>query len=289
MGLIVSWLSLHNLHLLFCCVLSILALIWLSLKALFCASKRRDSVSLVSFTFFGHVNVFSCEMSLVSRLKCPYSCFTSHFFPVIVVPLLLAFWVFFLVTVICLPSRFLSRSIDSSTLSSMLASPLLSFFMTYNLSTSSLWCKAVCIVISFLVFWFVSLSSSMIQEWSRVSYEEDSLLLGSCFILWFQAALLFSWDTFLIFVHLHLFDCISFQYSQVFVCFLFSECSGIFLDLVVSFLHLCVVSRFSFVARRFFLRHSPSICPDSIFSPPIFFFIFIYSIIYLLINSLFFY
>ena len=54
--LIVSTLSLHNLHLLFCCVLSIFALISLFLMALFCAT-------------ISHVHVFSCEMSFVSRLK----------------------------------------------------------------------------------------------------------------------------------------------------------------------------------------------------------------------------
>ena len=40
--LMVSSLSSHKLHLLFCCVLSILALIWLVLMALFCAAIRRD-------------------------------------------------------------------------------------------------------------------------------------------------------------------------------------------------------------------------------------------------------
>ena len=44
--LILSSLSPHNLHLLFCCVLSILVLIWLVLMGLFCAAIRRDSVSL---------------------------------------------------------------------------------------------------------------------------------------------------------------------------------------------------------------------------------------------------
>ena len=47
--LMVSSLSPHSLHLLFCCVLSILALIWLVLMALFCAAIRRDSVSLLKY------------------------------------------------------------------------------------------------------------------------------------------------------------------------------------------------------------------------------------------------
>ena len=51
MWLMVSSLSPHSLHLLFCWVLFILALIWLVLIALFCAAIRRDSVSLLKFPF----------------------------------------------------------------------------------------------------------------------------------------------------------------------------------------------------------------------------------------------
>ena len=70
-------LSLHNLHLLFCCVLSILVLIWLVLLVLFCAAIRRDSVSLLKFPFLSNIQVLSCEMLFISRLKCPL----SFFFP----------------------------------------------------------------------------------------------------------------------------------------------------------------------------------------------------------------
>ena len=84
MWLMVSSLSLHNLHLLFCCILSIHALIWLVLILLFCAAIRRDSVFLLRFPFLGHIHVFSFEMLLISHLK--HSCFSSHFcFLVIVV------------------------------------------------------------------------------------------------------------------------------------------------------------------------------------------------------------
>ena len=71
MWLIVSSLSPHNVHLLFCCVLSILALIWLVFMALFCTAIRRDSVSLLMFRFLSYVHVFSCEMLLISCLKRP--------------------------------------------------------------------------------------------------------------------------------------------------------------------------------------------------------------------------
>ena len=51
-----------------------------------------------------------------------------------------------------------------------------------------------------------------------------SILSG--YIVWFRVAFLFSRDTFLIFFsHLHLFDGVRYQYSQVFVGFLFLECS----------------------------------------------------------------
>ena len=53
---------------------------------------------------------------------------------------------------------------DASTVSSMLASPLPpSFLDTYSLSTSSLGCNALCMVISFLVLWSICLSSSRVH------------------------------------------------------------------------------------------------------------------------------
>ena len=71
MWLMVLSLSPHCLHLLFYCDLSILALIWLVLTALFCADIRRDSVSLLKFPFLSHVLVFSCEMLFISSLNYP--------------------------------------------------------------------------------------------------------------------------------------------------------------------------------------------------------------------------
>ena len=63
-SLIVSSLSSHNLHMLFCCVLSILTLIWLVLMALFWYAIRRDSLSL-SFPFLSHVHIFSYRRLLL--------------------------------------------------------------------------------------------------------------------------------------------------------------------------------------------------------------------------------
>ena len=71
MWLTVSSLSPHSLYLLFCWVLSMLALIWLVLIALFCVAIRRDYVSLLKFAFLSQVQVLSCEMLFISRLKHP--------------------------------------------------------------------------------------------------------------------------------------------------------------------------------------------------------------------------
>ena len=107
MWLMVWSLSPHSLHLLFCCALCILALIWLVLMALFCAAIRRDSVSFLKFPFLSHVQVLSCEMLLISRLKRPWSCFSSHFcFLVFVILLSIVLSVLFLMAVISPPSCF---------------------------------------------------------------------------------------------------------------------------------------------------------------------------------------
>ena len=55
----------------------------------FFSALRRDSVFLFGFLFLIHVQVFSCENSLVCRLKCPYSCFSSHFCFLFIVVLLI--------------------------------------------------------------------------------------------------------------------------------------------------------------------------------------------------------
>ena len=68
MWLMVSILSPHSLHLLFCCVLSILGLIRLVLMA----NIGRDSVSHLKYPFLSYAQVLSWEMLFSSRLKRPY-------------------------------------------------------------------------------------------------------------------------------------------------------------------------------------------------------------------------
>ena len=60
---------------LFCCILSILALILLGPMALFSVVSSRESVFLLRFPFLNHV--FSCEMLLIRHLK---RCFSSQFY-----------------------------------------------------------------------------------------------------------------------------------------------------------------------------------------------------------------
>ena len=64
----VSSLSPYNLHFLFACVLSILALICIVLIVVFCDAIRRDSVFLLKFPFLSYVKDFSCEMLFISCL-----------------------------------------------------------------------------------------------------------------------------------------------------------------------------------------------------------------------------
>ena len=148
-------LSSHSLHLLFCCVLSILALIWWVLMALFCTAVRRDSVSLWKFPFLRHVQVLSWEMLFISRLKRPWSCFPSHFcFLVFVILLSIVLSVLFLMAVIsprsCFSMLSSSRCIDVSTLSSMLASPLPPSFLNNPLVTVPKAPITISIIVTFI-------------------------------------------------------------------------------------------------------------------------------------------
>ena len=117
--------------------------------AFFCLAIRKDSVSLKRFPCFSHVQILSCEISLVCRLKYPYSCFSSHFcFLVIVVLLVLVLFVLFLVAVI---HSFLHDIFVVASMSRRFILP--SFLDTYSLSVSSFRCKALLLLL-------VSLSDS---------------------------------------------------------------------------------------------------------------------------------
>ena len=157
----VSSLSPNNLHLLFCYVLSFLALIWLVLMALFCATIRRDSVSLLKFPFLIHVHVFSGTMLLVSCLKRPYSCFSSHFcFLVMIrdVSIVSGCCYQSSSTLFYVVLKSLNWCVNAVFKASKTSPPFI--LETYNLSTSSLGCNALCMVIIFFFLWSICLSSS---------------------------------------------------------------------------------------------------------------------------------
>ena len=178
--------------------------------ALLCAAIRRDSLSLLRFSFLSHIQIYSCEVSLVFRMKYPYSCFSSPFcFLVIAVLLILVLFVLFLVTVISLCSHFFmlswSHRIEISTLPSMLLNSLPpSFLDTYILSVSSLKCKTLCIIISFLVLCCIcwsSLPPFISRMVPSILQGEQSRCLSLWWdfynIVWFRVVFLFSWDTLL--------------------------------------------------------------------------------------------
>ena len=86
--LLCDWLfclSPHNFYLHFCCNLSILALLWLVLMALFCAAIRKDSVSLLKFPFLSHVHFF-LEWDVASySLKKSIELFSHFCFLIIII------------------------------------------------------------------------------------------------------------------------------------------------------------------------------------------------------------
>ena len=168
MWLIVSFISPYYQHLLFCCVLSILALIWLVFMALFCASVRRDTVSFLTFPVLSRVHVFPCEMSLVSRLKRPYRCFSSHFS-------FSGYCRSASPRVVSIVSGGCNQF--SSVLLYLVFDPLYrcvhavsNLLDTCSLWTSSIGCNTLCMVISFLVLWSICWSSSLVHFKNSTEY-----------------------------------------------------------------------------------------------------------------------
>ena len=157
MWLFVSSLSSHNLHLLFCCILSIFTLTYLVLTALFCAVIRKDSVSLLRFSFLSNVQVFSCEISHIYHLKC--SC--SYFFQC----LFSAYFCSVDAWVVCIIS---GRCNQSS--SAMMHRRFLQCWWVLFLLLFCLRHKALNIIMIFLVLFFFCLNSSFTHFKNRPEY-----------------------------------------------------------------------------------------------------------------------
>ena len=178
----ISSLSPQNLHLLFCCVLTILALIWLVLMALFCAAIRKDSFSLLRFPFLSPVHVYSYVLSLVSRLNVHRVLFFRFLFS--------GYYRSLDPLVISIASGGCNQSSSAPVVFALLyrwvnAVFNAPFFLDiYSLSTLSLdprpyaWTLVVgCFVFFCFFFYLIHLFeffSGQLQEWIWVSYEGDS-------------------------------------------------------------------------------------------------------------------
>ena len=77
MWLIISSLSPYNLHLLFCCALSLIILVFL---AMFCVANRRSSVSLLKFPFLSHVKFSRMRFLMSVAWNIPTVVFHPIFF-----------------------------------------------------------------------------------------------------------------------------------------------------------------------------------------------------------------
>ena len=172
-------------------------------------------------------------------MKSPSSCFPSHFCFLVIFVLLVQF-LLFLVAVFSLPPRnfyiiFLwsYRCIDAI-LNTCKSS---SFFSWNSLSTSSRECKALCIVIGFLVLSFICevLHTSTLRMVPSILRGGQprylSLRWNFCYVVWSQVVF-FVIHGYLkkTFFHLCIFD------GVCFISFLFSDRSDFFFDLVVLFL-----------------------------------------------------
>ena len=184
-----------------------------------------------------------------------FACIIHFCFLVIFLLLMLGLSVLLLVSVTSLLPRFFmqssSRWIDALTVSWMLTNPLPpSFLDTCSLFTLSLACKALWIVVSFLVLSSIPWGSTPVhfkngpahltrQETAKVSILLMRLLLCSSVSSYFLVWIFF-------FFHLCLVGGVRFQNYQVFVSFLFSDHSD--LHLVFLFLPSYVFYRYPILA-----------------------------------------
>ena len=88
MWLMVSSLSPHNLHLLFCCILSILTLIWLVLMVLFVLLLGEILFLSWGFLFLDMSTFSHVRYLLLAIWNAKKSCFSSHFCFLVIIILL---------------------------------------------------------------------------------------------------------------------------------------------------------------------------------------------------------
>ena len=145
------------------------------------------------------------KFSLVRfRLLVAWSAHTVVFLPVfrflvISVQFILILPVLFLVAITNLPPcLFIWSSSGCIDASWILATSLPLLFLAYSLSTSSRGWKALCIVMSFLVLWFICWSSSLVHAKNGPNYLKRAKVQvfifrwDSCYVVWFRVVFSFS-------------------------------------------------------------------------------------------------
>ena len=166
-------------------------------------------------------------------------------------------------------------------LSLMRAISLLPTFLdTYSVSTSSLWCRALIIVINFLVLSSICLLLSILttvlsilQELLRCLY----LRCTFCCRTWFREVFSFFWSTHLLFFSF-IFNCSMASASNIlkYLSFSFSLAFRFFLDLAVQFLPLFIFQLFLKSTAYFLMPNSILGCIILLFvseSPILFYFL----------------
>ena len=201
MELIVLSLSPHNLQLLFCCVLSVLALIYLVLMALFYAAIRRDSVSLLRFPLFSHIQVFAClslemfiQLFFLLFLFYGYSCSVDAY-------------------VVCIVSSDCNQS-SSAFLCNLLVTEiwriLFLLFLTHTVCQrhlwdvrpyTSSWIFFFCIFVEVLILYILRMVPSILRG-EQPKYL--SLWWDFFYIVWLSVVFSFSWDILFSFIFAYL-------------------------------------------------------------------------------------
>ena len=157
-------------------------------------------------------------------------------------------------------------------MSSMLASSLPPAFLgTYSLSSSSLGCKALCIVISFLVLWSICISSSLVHLRKSPEYLTSST--AQVFISLIRFLLLsFVSSSFLVLLRYSFWffsfisTCLMVSASKILKYLKVSFSASVFiLSWFGSSIPSAVVCHFSLQALHTFLCQIPFLCPDCIF------------------------
>ena len=175
---------------------------------------------------------FSCEISFICLLKCPYSCFFPFLFSrdscciddcvvcFVSGGCYLASSEFFLCSLLGVISinRYYANKFYFS----------FSFWhiQSINIISGMHRHEFPCSLLHLYKFFPCPL-----QEWSRVSYERESsdiYPLGEISVMQFDFEQFSCSSEVFFFFHLRLFNCVRFQYFQVFVGFLFSERSDFF-------------------------------------------------------------